>query len=259
MKTGERIAKVFENWDNIVIAVAFPLALLVLWEIGVYLSGIANYILPPPTQIFSALVKHYGLLLRNAKVTLYETLAGFAMGAILGIIIGIATVYSKILRQGFYPMVVGFQAVPKVAIAPLLVVWFGYGLTSKVVMSFLIAFFPIVVNTISGLTDVDANLIELVRSMSSTKWQIFYKIRAPHSLPYIFDGFKIALPLAVIGAIIGEFVGANMGLGNLILVTGSVLNTSLGFAVLVVVTIMSIALYGVLVLVEKRVVWWRGL
>lgn len=259
MKTGERIAKAFENWDNIVIAVVFPLALLVLWEIGVYLSGIANYILPPPTQIFSALVKHYGLLLRNAKVTLYETLAGFAMGAILGIIIGIATVYSKILRQGFYPMVVGFQAVPKVAIAPLLVVWFGYGLTSKVVMSFLIAFFPIVVNTISGLTDVDANLIELVRSMSSTKWQIFYKIRAPHSLPYIFDGFKIALPLAVIGAIIGEFVGANMGLGNLILVTGSVLNTSLGFAVLVVVTIMSIALYGVLVLVEKRVVWWRGL
>lgn len=259
MKTGERIAKAFENWDSIVIAVVFPLALLVLWEIGVYLSGIANYILPPPTQIFSALVKHYGLLLRNAKVTLYETLAGFAMGAILGIIIGIATVYSKILRQGFYPMVVGFQAVPKVAIAPLLVVWFGYGLTSKVVMSFLIAFFPIVVNTISGLTDVDANLIELVRSMSSTKWQIFYKIRAPHSLPYIFDGFKIALPLAVIGAIIGEFVGANMGLGNLILVTGSVLNTSLGFAVLVVVTIMSIALYGVLVLVEKRVVWWRGL
>ncbi len=237
----------------------FLAVLIVSWEVGVYISQIPGYILPPPSEIFSALIKYHSLLLINAKFTLYETIGGFLLGVATGILLGTAIVYSRFLRNGLYPLIIGFQSVPKVAIAPLLIIWFGYGLISKVVMSFLIAFFPIIVSTISGLSDVDPNLIELLRSLSSSERQVFTKIRVPHSLPFIFDGFKISLPLAVIGAIVGEFVGANVGLGNLILAAGSSLNTPLTFATLLVVTLLSVGLFGIIVMIEKKIVWWRGL
>jgi NitT/TauT family transport system permease protein len=156
-------------------------------------------------------------------------------------------------------MLVAFQAVPKVAIAPVLTVWFGIGLMPKFVMAFFIAFFPVVVNTLSGLTDVPMNMVELGQVMRASRMQVFWKIRAPHALPYIFDGAKIALPLAIIGAIIGEFVGAEYGLGNVILITSSQLNLALLFAALVILTVLSLILFALLVWAEKKIVWWRNL
>ncbi|MBI3077680.1 MAG: ABC transporter permease [Deltaproteobacteria bacterium] len=239
-------------------AVGFSLALLGLWELLMQVTTIPRYILPSPIDMFRELFRSFPILLQNMWVTLYETVAGFLLGVVLGVVLGIGIVYVRLLRTGFYPLLVGFQSVPKVAIAPLLVVWFGYGLLSKIAMSFLIAFFPLVVATVSGLSDVHLGLLELFRAMSASERQIFWKVRVPHALPYLLDGCKISLPLAVIGAIIGEFVGANAGLGNLILLSGSTLNTPLTFATLLVVTVMSIALFGLLVILEKFV-WWRAL
>lgn len=232
--------------------------LFVIWEVSSY-SGLPEYILPSPTNIVLALIEFFPYLLENLQVTMIETLVGFVWGVVGGVGLAVGIGYSIFLRKGLYPMLIAFQAVPKVAIAPVLTVWFGMGLMPKFVMAFFIAFFPIVVNALSGLTDVPKNMVELVQVMRASPAQIFWKIRLPHSLPYIFDGAKIALPLAIIGAIIGEFVGAEHGLGNVILITSSQLNMAVLFAALVMLTVMSLILFGLLVWAEKVVVWWRGL
>jgi NitT/TauT family transport system permease protein len=233
--------------------------LLVIWELSTRFALISRYILPSPWSILEALVEFFPYLLDNSQVTLLETLVGFALGIFGGVFLAIAIGYSDFLRRGLYPMLVAFQAVPKVAIAPVLTVWFGIGLMSKFMMAFFIAFFPIVVNALSGLTDVPTNMVELVQVMRASKPTIFWKIRAPHALPYIFDGAKIALPLAIIGAIIGEFVGSEEGLGNVILITSSQLNMALLFAALVILTVLSLILFALLVWAEKTIVWWRNL
>ncbi len=233
--------------------------LFVIWELGSRFFGLPEYILPSPTDIVLALVKFFPYLLENLQVTLVETLVGFAWGVIGGVILAIGIGYSDFLRKGLFPMLMAFQAVPKVAIAPVLTVWFGMGLMPKFVMAFFLSFFPVVVNALAGLMDVPTNMVELVRVMRASPAQLFWKIRMPHSLPYIFDGAKIALPLAIIGAIIGEFVGSEHGLGNVILITSSQLNMALLFATLVVLTVFSLILFGILIWIERKVVWWRGL
>ncbi len=177
----------------------------------------------------------------------------------MGILFAIGIIHFRILRDTLYPTLIMFNSFPKIAIAPLFVVWIGVGIESKIANAFLVALFPIVINMIMGLTDMDPELLELVRAMSRSRWILFWKIRLPHSLPYLFAGCKIAISFAVIGAIVGEFISGRSGLGYLVLTANSTFNTPMAFTALVYLVLMSLALYGIVILAERLILpWHRG-
>ena len=239
---------------------AHAIALFLLfgfWELFVRVSGIRPYLLPTPSAVFLETADSFQVLVDNMWVTLFESLAGLALAAVVGVALAILLVYIPLLRGVVMPYLVAFNAVPKVAFAPLLIIWLGLGIQSKIALSFLIAFFPIVVNTATGLYEIEPNLINLTRLMKAKKSQQFRKIRIPHSLPGMFDGLKIALPIAIIGAIVAEFVASSEGLGHLIVAAGVQLNTELIFAAVLVIAVFSMILYALLAWVEKRVLRWR--
>jgi NitT/TauT family transport system permease protein len=195
-------------------------------------------------------------LVQHTLVTLYETLVGFALAIAVSIPLAVAVVYSPLLQNTIYPILLAMQSTPKVAIAPLLALWIGFGAAPKIIVVFLVCFFPIVVATASGLTAVPASLIDLIRSLSASPIQTFMKIRFPTAMPHIFVGLKIAITFAVIGAVIGEFVGSENGLGYLILISTSQSRTPLAFGALVLLTVMSIVLYYAVALLERLAVPW---
>ena len=239
---------------------AHAIALVVFigaWEVFVGVSGIKPYLLPRPSAILVETFNSLPLLIQNAWITLFESLAGFALAAVVGVALAILLVYVPLLRGVVMPYLVAFNAIPKVAFAPLIIIWLGLGIQSKIALSFLIAFFPIVVNTATGMYEIEPNLINLARLMKAKKRQQFLKIRIPHSLPGMFDGFKIALPIAIIGAIVGEFVASREGLGHLIIAAGVQLNTELVFASILVIALGSVILYALLAWVESKVLRWR--
>jgi len=179
------------------------------------LAGLSDFILPTPWEIVRRIVVDYRLIASNSLVTLLETLAGFAIAAVGGIALSLAIFYSRIFERAVYPLLVATQTVPKVALAPLLVLYLGYGFAPKCFLALLLAFFPIVISTVIGLQALDKAMVNLVRSMGANEWQTFYKIRLPAALPSIFGGLKVGISLAVIGAVIGEYVAAERGLGYL--------------------------------------------
>lgn len=217
------------------------------------------YILPSPTEIWRAfrdgLVS--GTLVEHTLVTLQEVLVGFAVGSAAGLVVGVLVTRFRLVERTVYPYVVAFQTVPKVALAPLIVTWFGFGMLSKVVTTALIAFFPLLVNVIAGLQSVDQDRIDLLRSVNASEWQIFRMVRFPSALPFIFAGLDVAIVFSVIGAIVSEFVGARAGLGYLIQVNNYNLNVSGTFAVLVVLSVMGLTLHLVVQAVNRRVVFWQ--
>jgi NitT/TauT family transport system permease protein len=237
--------------------IGFFLALAIIWQAYVVLAKVPGYILPSPIQVYDSLTKNYDFLTTNSWPTITEALEGLALGTIVGIGLAVVIVYSKFLRSTVVPLVILFNSFPKVAIAPLLVVWFGLGLESKVVMGALLAFFPVVINMITGLGDIDPDIIDLIKVMKANEFQIFLKVRFPHSLPSLFDALKIAMPLAIVGAVIGEFVGAREGLGYEILVAQSFLDTPLLFAALIFLIAISIILYYSLVASERVLLKWK--
>ena len=232
------------------------IALVVLWEVLVRYYHIPGWLLPSPSAIVEAMVEWRSDLVVHTAVTLYETLVGFALSIAISIPLAVAIVYSPLLQNTIYPILLAMQSTPKVAIAPLLALWIGFGAAPKIIVVFLVCFFPIIVATASGLTAVPASLIDLIRSLSASPMQTFVKIRFPTAMPHIFVGLKIAITFAVIGAVIGEFVGSENGLGYLILVSTSQSRTPLAFGALVLLTIMSIVLYYGVALVERVVVPW---
>lgn len=232
-------------------------ALVVVWELAVRIFRVPEFILPAPTAILAAMVEHAPALWRNSLFTLYESVAGFLLSVLIGVPLAIAIVWSSYLRNTLYPILLLFQSIPKTAIAPLIILWFGYGDVSKIVIAFLVAFFPIVVDTAMGLISADSDALDLVRSLRSTRWQEFVHIRMPHALPAFFSGAKVAITLAVIGAVIGEFVGASNGLGYLILLSTSSLQTALVFACLIILAIQGIALFYLIELIEWLVLPWN--
>jgi NitT/TauT family transport system permease protein len=232
------------------------LALVALWELLVRGFNIPGWLLPAPSAIAIALVEWRDALIRHSLVTLYETLLGFVLSIAISIPLAVAVVHSAFLRNTIYPILLVFQSVPKVAIAPLLLLWMGFGMLPKIAVVFLVCFFPIIVATATGLSAVPAPLMELIRSLSASTMQTFIKIRFPTAMPYMFVGFKVAITLAVIGAVIGEFVGSEDGLGYLILVSTSQSRTPLAFAALVLLTIISIVLYYGIALIERIAVPW---
>ena len=228
-----------------------------LWQWLASFLRIPSYILPLPSQIFASLLAKWPLIQNNALVTLWEIVLGFVAAVLIGGLVAIVIVYWPPFEVTFYPILVAFQTVPKIALAPLFVVWFGFGLFPKVLVTFLVAFFPVVVDTAVGLKSVDPQLLQVVRSMGATRSQIFFRIRLPNALPSIFAGCKVAITFAVVGAIVGEFVGSDSGLGYLLLLAMLNLDTTLVFAALGVLTVMGIILYLIVEVIEKKSVSWH--
>lgn len=234
----------------------FYVAALLLWEGFVRLFQVPDWLVPAPSQVLDVITDKNSVMLSHTLVTLEETLAGFVLALGVGVACAIGIVHFPFLRDTLYPSLIMFNSFPKVAIAPLFVVWIGVGTESKIANAFLTAVFPIVLNTIMGLTNMDPELLELVRSMSKSRWVLFWKIRFPYSLPFVFAGCKIAISLAVIGAIVGEFISGRSGLGYLVLSANNYFNTPMAFAALLYLVVMSLALYSMVILAEKLMLPW---
>jgi NitT/TauT family transport system permease protein len=232
--------------------------LVALWEFAADYFGIPAWLLPSPSTIAVAFVEWRGELWNHSLTTLYETIVGFALSIGLAVPLAVAVVYSPFLRKCIYPILLALQSVPKVAIAPLLALWIGFGALPKIIVVFLVCFFPIIVATATGLASVPGPVMDLIRSLSANQLQTFIKIRFPTAMPHIFVGLKIAITFAVIGAVIGEFVGSESGLGYLILVSSSQARTPVAFAALAILTIMSIVLYYIVEFVERLTVPWAA-
>lgn len=238
-------------------ALIFALFLFGLWQVMVPLAGLSEFVLPTPFAIISRMFAERALLASHAYITLFEVVSGFGIGVAVGVPLALAIFYSRPFERAIYPILVALQTVPKVSLAPLLVLYLGYGWAPKISLAFLISFFPVVISTVVGLNSLDKNLVNLVRSMGANEWQAFIKVRLPAALPNIFGGFKVAVSLAVIGAIIGEYVAAERGLGYLQLQANSQFDTTLNFATVVTISALGVILYYVIDLVESRVVYQR--
>ena len=231
---------------------------LAAWEAIVRVFAIPAFILPAPTSIFMALYRGIAssLYLDHVWITLTETLLGFALGTILAFGLGIAVALSRRIEYFLYPFIVMFQAMPKVALAPLIIIWCGLGLTSKVVSAALVAFFPLMVNTIVGLRSADEDRINLMRSLAATRGQIFWMLQLPNAMPYIFAGLEIAMIFALIGAIVAEFVGAQSGLGMLMQSMNFTMDVAGQFSVLLILSVLGLALNSLVSEVRRRVLFW---
>lgn len=233
------------------------MAFLLAWQLFVILWKMPPYLLPSPVAIAQTFVAEFPDLLRHGWVTTYEMLAGYALAVAIAIPLAIAITSSARFNQFVMPTMLFFQIVPKVAIAPLFLVWFGVGATPKILVAFLISFFPIVIDAAVGLRSMSVEMTDLARSMGATRMQIFTRFRLPTSLPYLFSGLKVAATLAIAGTVVGEFVGADKGLGYLLLVTNSNMQTSLMFATIVALTIIGLVFYYLVELLESLLIPWH--
>jgi NitT/TauT family transport system permease protein len=231
-------------------------AILAIWQIYVVAFGINRIVLPSPLDILHASVNSWSTLLKETWPTFLESVLGFAVAVVIGIPVAVCVANSRVLNLTLYPILIATQSIPKVAVAPIILVWFGLGLQSKLVIAFLVAFFPIVVDTATGMRATPAGLLELARSLRASSLQIFLKVQFPAALPFIFAGAKVAVTLAVIGAVIGEFVGSLNGLGNLLLTANSQLDSPLAWAALVWLSVLGILLFAAVVVVERIIMPW---
>jgi ABC-type nitrate/sulfonate/bicarbonate transport system permease component len=242
--------------------IVIVVVLLGLWQLAASLDVIANalniepFLVPSPSEIAQSLWADRSLLLDNGWVTLQEVLAGFALSVVAGVAFAVVLHLSPMLRRAFYPLLIASQTVPIVVIAPILVVWLGFGIGPKLVIIALICFFPITVNTLDGLRSVDPDLLKMMRTLDASRLQTFRRVEGPSALPYFFSGAKIAVAVAVIGAVFGEWAGSSSGLGHLIQQASAQLQTARTFAAVVVLSALAIVLFGLLAVIERRVAWW---
>ena len=230
--------------------------LLIVWEVACRLFAIKTFVLPAPSDIAASLWKWHSVILMHAGQTLYTTLVGFVFAVIGGLILGVAVGYSRLLYKALYPILIGFNSVPKVAIVPVLVIWFGIGTIPAVITAFLLSFFPIVVNVAAGLATVEPEMEDVLRSLGASKRDMFFKVGLPRSMPYFFASLKIAITLALVGSVISETIASNSGIGYLMLNASSRFDVPLVFAGLVVVAMMGVAIYALFASVETRFTGW---
>ena len=245
------------EWRNRILPFIGIILFLIIWEIAVVTLDIKNYLLPKPTAIGATIVNEFDKLLSHGWVTGYEMILGYLLAIAIGVPIALGLTFSPAFDRFITPVLLFFQTVPKIAIAPLFLVWFGVGVMPKVLVAFLISFFPIVIDTAVGLRSVSSEMLDLARSMGATRMQTFFNFRLPTSLPYLFGGLKVASTLAVVGAVVGEFVGADKGLGYLLLVANSNLNTAMLFAVIVALTFLGLMLFYVIEILEHYLIPWH--
>lgn len=227
-----------------------------LWEGGVRLFHVPSYILPPPSRIVNVFCTHFPLLVWHADATLIEVVLGMFLGVLGGFMLAVLIFYSRTLERALYPLIIASQMIPVFAIAPLLVIWFGYGLWPKVTVAGLIVFFPIVVNTVDGLRSVNDETIDVLRSLNATRLQIFMRVRLPGCLPSLFSGLKVGVTLSVVGATIGEWVGAKRGLGYLMIQSNALLRIDLVFAAILMLSLLGLLLFGLVRIMERRFLRW---
>jgi NitT/TauT family transport system permease protein len=231
------------GWSRALKPLSFFLSLVALWQLATLVVAVPHYILPSPWQILTKIWEIPDRLLQHTLYTLSEVLAGFVLAVVGGVVLATLIVHSRFLAERLYPLLVITQVTPQVAVAPILVVWFGAGDLAKILVAFLVSFFPMVVNTATGLQRVDPELLDLVRAFGTSRWRIFLLIRLPNALPYVFAGMRISIALAVIGAVVGEFVAATKGLGYLVFTGTANLDTRLTFASITILATMGITLF----------------
>ncbi len=231
---------------------------ILLWEAIVYVFKVPTYIVPPPSAIFHRAVAEHQFLFKHAVSTSWAILLGFAWAFVIGIPLATIMVYSEGLRRAIYPLLIIAQVLPKVALAPLFIVWFGFGMIPKVVMTFLIALFPIVIDTLAGLSAVRPESLMLLRSMGATRWQSFWKVRLPTALPHIFSGLKIAMTFAVVGAIVAEFVASDAGLGYVLVDARANLDMVMVFAAIIWLVLLGFIFFFIVEFGERLLVKGRG-
>ena len=234
------------------------IVLIIGWDLCIRLFKIPQYLIPTPWQVVQQLYKEWPMLWRESLPTLYATLGGFVLSALVGVPIAMWIAYSRLVESFVYPLLVFSQSVPKVAIAPLFVVWFGFGVVPKVIAAFLLGFFPVIVATVQGFKSIESDVIDLARSMGASPLKVFIKFRLPQAMPAIFSGLKVSVTLAVVGAVVGEFVGSNSGLGYVLQKANGTFDLPLMFAALVILSMIGVLLFLVLELIERWVLPWHA-
>jgi NitT/TauT family transport system permease protein len=231
-------------------------ALFLIWELCCLGFGIQEIVLPRPTRIFEVMVQRVDILLRFCLETLWTTVAGFALAIVVGMLLGLAIGASPFVFSGLYPLLIAFNAIPKVAIVPILMIWLGVGAAPAIITAFVISFFPIVVNVATGLATIEPELQDVMRSLGASRWDTLTKIGIPRAMPYLFGSLKIAITLAFIGSVISETVGGNRGIGFLMLSAAARNDSATTFAGLFAIAIMGVLMYAVCAMVERRMTAW---
>lgn len=235
---------------------ALILAVFVLWEAVCVLFGISDLILPRPSQVFATLWEKGPAIWPHAQQTLMTTLVGFACGVVIGLSLGVLIGSSKLAYDTAYPLLVGISSIPKVAVVPIFVLWFGAGTVPAILTAMIICIFPIVVNVATGIATVEPELEDVMRSMKATKFDILWNVGLPRSMPYFFASLKVAITLSFVGSVVAETVASNRGVGNMMMIASSMFNVPLVFAGLIVLAIMGISLYAIFAFIEYRVAGW---
>jgi ABC-type nitrate/sulfonate/bicarbonate transport system permease component len=252
-----------KRWSRWLLPSLLFAALIGAWQLAASsgalaeVLGLESFLVPSPAEIASSLWENRSLLAENAWVTLREVLLGFGCAVLAGLGFAAVMHLSQILRRTSYPLLIASQTIPIIAIAPILVVWFGYGIGPKLTIVALVCFFPITINTLDGLRSVDPDAVKLMRSLDASRWQILRRVEAPSALPYAFSGARIAAVFTTIGAVFGEWAGSSSGLGHMILTDGAQLETARQFAAFAILSAIALALFGLVALAERLVVTWR--
>jgi NitT/TauT family transport system permease protein len=232
--------------------------LILLWQYGAPLAGIPDYVLPVPSVVAARFTETFWLQLHHLGVTALTTVVGLAIALVVGVLLALLVIYVEGLKSVILPVLAAFNSIPKIAIAPLFVVWFGFGLTSKIVMAAVISFFPILINVIEGLRSADADRIQMLTVFGASKSQVFRMVRLPSAMPFIFAGLDIGIVFAILGAVVGEFIGAQEGLGYLLLQTNYNFDIAGMFAILVVLSVMGLLAHFVIRLAQHKVAFWAA-
>jgi NitT/TauT family transport system permease protein len=231
--------------------------LILIWQFGAPLAKIPDYVLPLPSSIAVRFAETFQVQMQGLAMTAFTTLAGLALALVTGVLLALLVIYVPLLRSLIMPLLAAFNGIPKIAIAPLFVIWFGLGYESKILLAFLLALFPVFVNSVTGLSEIEADMLDLSTLAGGTPWRIFLKVRLMNAVPYITDAMKVAFPLALVGSIVGEFIGGNDGIGHLILSGQFNIDTPLVFAALLSITAFTTLGIGAISLFENAVLKWR--
>ena len=231
--------------------------LIVLWEVAVRAFGVKEYLLPPPSRVWTEFWKRHDLVMGGAWVTTQEILAGYALAVVVSVPLALAIAYSRFMEQSVYPVIVFLQIVPKIAIAPLFIIWFGFGFTPKLLLVFLLSFFPVVVASIAGFKSADRDVMDFARTTGASGLRLFLKISLPQALPHIFTGLKVGAALAATAAVVAEFVASDKGLGYLLLQYNGQLDTPMVFAIIVLLSLIGLAVYYAVEIVERIAIPWH--
>jgi len=246
-----------KHWkENILAPLAFTVALILLWELACVLFKLPATVLPTPSAVAKAMGQYWPAIWDNSLQTLMTTLLGFGLAIVFGLVLGVVIGWSKLIYGALYPVMIAFNAVPKVAVVPILIIWFGIGTIPAIFTAFLISFFPIVVNVATGLATTEPELQDVLRALGASKLDVVRKVGIPRSMPYFFGSLKVAITLAFVGSVVSETIGANSGLGKMMLDAQAGFNVELVFAGVAALAILGIALYAVTALVEKRFTGW---